>query len=112
MNRGHIEHSPYSDTSVRGNSAPAARGGDATVHDHGSKVLAIVALVAACIALGMVAMYVVLEAQIIDAKIAAGTAQAEATAKEARTTAKVTEDKLTELRDQLNSKGMNLPKMN
>lgn len=86
-------------------------GSRAEVHDHGNKALAIVALVAACVALGMVTMYVILAAQLIDAKIAAGTAQAEATAREARTTAKVTEDKLYELRDALNSKGMNLPKL-
>lgn len=48
---------------------------------------------------------------IVDAKIQAGTAQAEATAREARTTAKMTEDKLVELRDALNAKGMNIPKL-
>lgn len=94
--------------SIHGNSAPVQK---QEVHDHGSNVLAIVALVAACLALGAVSMYVILQAQIIDAKIQAGSAQAEATAREARTTAKVTDDKLVELRDALNAKGMNLPKL-
>lgn len=79
------------------------------IHDHGGKTLGIVALVAACIALGIVTMYVVLASQLIDAKIRAGVAAAEQNAREARSTAKVTEDKLAELRDKLNAKGMNIP---
>lgn len=106
MRRHQRDRSP-SET-IEHNTAPVQR---ATFHDSGSKTLAIVALVAACIALGAVSMYVILEAQLIDAKIQAGAAQAEATAKEARTTAKVTEDKLYELRDHLNAKGMNIPKL-
>lgn len=96
------------DSSVHGNHAPVQR---VDHHDHGGKTLATVALIVACVAFGAVAMYVILAAQLIDAKIASGAAQAEATAREARTTAKVTEDKLYELRDQLNAKGMNLPKL-
>lgn len=102
----------HSDTSVHGNHAPVARGGDARVEDHGGKILGLIALVAACIALGAVSMYVILESQLIDAKIKAGVAAAEQNAREARTTAKVTDDKLSELRDKLNAKGMNIPPLN
>lgn len=79
--------------------------------DGGGKTLATIALVASCIALGAVSMYVILEAQLIDSKIKAGVAAAEQNAREARTTAKVTDDKLIELRDALNAKGMNIPKL-
>lgn len=94
--------------SIEYNSAPVQR---ATFHESGGKTLAIIALVMSCVAFGAVAMYVILEAQLIDAKITAGAAQAEATAREARTTALVTKDKLEELREHLNSKGMNIPKL-
>lgn len=106
MYRHQRERSP-SET-IEHNTAPVQR---ATFHESGGKTLAIIALIAACISLGAVSMYVILEAQLIDAKIKAGSAQAESTAKEARTTAKVTEDKLAELRDHLNSKGMNIPRL-
>lgn len=97
------------------NSQRIQRGGTgsrAEVHDHGSKVTAYIALIMTGITLGMFMMYVLLIPQLLDAKIGAGAAQAEATAKEARSTAKVTEDKLGELRDALNSKGMNIPPLN
>jgi hypothetical protein len=100
------------DSSVHGNSAPVQR---VDHHDHGSKTLAIIALVVAGVvsglALGCVIVFVILAPQLIDAKVEAGRAQSEATAREARTTAKMTEDKLVELRDHLNSKGMNIPKL-
>ena len=85
---------------------------NSTKVDSGGKTLATIALVVACIAFGAVSMYVILEAQLIDAKIKAGVAEASQNAKEARTTAKVTDDKLTELRDKLNAKGMNIPSLN
>lgn len=94
------------DSSIRDNAAPVAR---VDHHDSGSNALAIVALVAACIALGMVAMYVILQAQIIDAKIQAGAAQAEATAREARTNARVALDKVEDFRTKLAAKGIDIP---
>lgn len=84
---------------------------NSTKVDGGGKTLATIALVASCIALGAVSMYVILEAQLIDSKIKAGVAAADQNAREARTTAKVTDDKLIELRDALNAKGMNIPKL-
>lgn len=73
--------------------------------------IAIIALTVGSLALGGLIVYMALAPQLIDSKIEAGKSQAEATAREARTTAKVTEDKLGELRDALNAKGMNLPKL-
>jgi hypothetical protein len=78
-----------------------------TVIRFDASALAIVALIIAVGAL----VAVLMQPSSTEAKIRAGTAQAEATAREARTTAKVTEDKLYELRDALNAKGMNLPKL-
>lgn len=93
-------------------------GATAGVFDSGGKSFGIVALVLALAALLILAYNLGAEhkeselgPQVVDSKIAAGVAQAEATAREARTTAKVTEDKLTELRDALNAKGANLPKL-
>jgi hypothetical protein len=93
------------------------------VHDHGGKTLATVALVIGSVALGAVLVAVPLVLLLMDAR--AGTvganmrasvqeqiADARSTAREARTTAKVTEDKLSELRDKLNAKGMNIPPLN
>jgi len=45
--------------------------------------------VASCIALGAISMYVVLEAQLVDAKIKSGTAESLAQANEARSNARV-----------------------
>jgi hypothetical protein len=110
VTHAHIEHSP--DESIHGNGAPVQK----VIHnDHSSKTLAIVALVVAGalggLALGITITALVFGSTLIDSQIKAGAAQAEATAREARTTAKVTEDKLGELRDYLNSKGMNIPKL-
>lgn len=104
-------HPQSRDTNSSQNIERGGSGARVDVSDHGSKTLATIALVMSGVAFGAVAMYVILAAQIIDAKITAGAAQAEATAREARTTAKITEDKLVELRDHLNSKGMNIPKL-
>jgi hypothetical protein len=93
------------DSSVHGNHAPVQR---VDHHDHGSKTLAIVALVAACIALGMVTMYVILAAQLIDAKIEAATAEAEVTAREARTNSRVALDKVEDFRAKLAAKGVDV----
>ena len=113
MNRQH--DSP--DGSIKENSGPVARA-DATVHDRTGLYISIIALLVAGIALGVEisrAMFAgesrALQQQLIATQIQAGAAQAQATAMEARTTAKVTEDKLIELRDALNAKGMNLPKL-
>jgi hypothetical protein len=91
------------DSSVHGNHAPVQR---VDHHDHGNKALAIVALVAACVALGMVTMYVILAAQIIDAKIQAGTALAEVTAARARTDSRVALDEIERMRTSLAAKGI------
>jgi hypothetical protein len=102
----HPENSP--DHSISGNQAPVLRGGD--VVDHGSKSLAVVALVAACLALGAVSMYVILAAQIVDAKIQAGSAKAETLANESRVNARVSLDEVERIRLQLASKGIYIPK--
>lgn len=82
-------------------------GASALVTDHGSKTLATIALVLGSVSAGMLVMLALLAPLLL----AAAGANAEATAREARSTAKVTEDKLYELRDALNAKGMNLPKL-
>jgi uncharacterized protein HemX len=69
--------------------APNSSAANASYSDHGSKATATVALVAACIALGAVAMYVAMSGQLIDAKILAGSANAMATANQARTDARL-----------------------
>ena len=90
------------------------------VNDHGSKVLAIVALVSACFALGAVSMYVVLAAQLIDAKIAKGNAEvtasvqqqiahAQETAQAAKEHARVALDKVEQTQVQLGAKGLVQP---
>jgi hypothetical protein len=100
--------SPHArDESVRANTAPVQLL-KLTISD---RTLSVVAIIFACLALGAIVMHAILYPQIVDAKIQAGAAAADATAREARTTAKVTDDKLTELRDHLNSKGMNIPKL-
>lgn len=106
MTHAHHERDHSPDSSVHGNHAPVQR---VDHHDHGGKVLAIVALVAACVALGMVAMYVILAAQLIDAKIQAGAARAEATAQEARSNARVALDKVEDFRTKLAAKGIDVP---
>lgn len=95
------------DSSVHGNHAPVQR---VDHHDHGNKTLAIIALVAACIALGAVAVYVILAAQLIDAKIQSGGADARAEAHVARVDARVAIDEVERIRTQLAAKGINLPK--
>ena len=90
----------------------------AEIHDRTGLYIAIIALLVAGMALGFQISKSMNESEIrrlqeanITAQIAAGAAQAERTAAEARSTAKVTEDKLSELRDALNAKGMNIPKL-
>jgi hypothetical protein len=108
VNRGHIEDTWFVDESISANSAPVARGGNATVSDHGSKTLAIIALISSCVALGAVSMYVILQAQIIDSKIAAGAAKAEATSWAAKTDARVALDKVEDVRTKLAEKGIQI----
>lgn len=106
--QGHAHaQSRDTDESVRENTAPVQLM-RLTISD---RTLSVVAIIFSCLALGAIIMHAILYPQIVDAKIEAGRAQAESTAKEARTTAKVTDDKLSELRDALNAKGMNLPKL-
>jgi hypothetical protein len=120
------ENSP--DHSIRAD-GPVAQGGDATIHDRTGLYIAILALALAGAALGyeMAQRDNRIEAreaqsQATEARIAAAVANAradmqqqiasaEATAREARTEALVTKDKLEELRDALNAKGMKLPKL-
>lgn len=71
------------------------------------RALSIVAIVLAALAIGILITFIPL----VDAKVQAGAAQAEATAREARSTAKVTDDKLDELRDHLNATGMKIPRL-
>lgn len=75
--------------------------------DISDRAISIVAIVLAALAIGILITFIPL----VDAKVQAGAAQAEATAREARSTAKVNEQNLIELRDHLNSKGMNIPKL-
>jgi hypothetical protein len=50
----HPEHSP--DSSVHGNAAPVAK---VDHHEHGSKALGLIALIASCLALGAISMYII-----------------------------------------------------
>lgn len=105
--------------SIEHNTAPVQK---TTVEDHGSKTVGLVALIIGSVALGAVLVAIPLVLLLMDSRtetVAASVrasvqeqiSDANSTAKEARSTAKVTEDKLYELRDALNSKGMNLPKL-
>lgn len=82
------------DNSIRGNSAPVA---SATINDRTSLYLAIIAMVLAALCLGLFLMQTFLMPQIIDAKVAAGVAQAESQANEARVNARVVLKELTTL---------------
>lgn len=83
----------------------------ASLTDRTALYIAIIAMVLSALCLGLFLMQTFLMPQIIEARVEAGMAEANRTALEARSTAKVTADKLTELRDALNAKGMNLPKL-
>ena|ERR1051325_968776 len=72
------------------------------------KTLSTVALVVSSFALGTVAMYIVLQGQLIDSKIAAGVAKSEATAAEARTNSRVALDKVEDVRAKLAEKGIQI----
>lgn len=99
-------HDSPSET-IEYNSAPVQR---ATFHDSGSKMLAVIALVAACLALGAVSMYVILAAQIIDAKIEAGTASANSTANVARVDARYALAEVEHMRTELAANGIKVSK--
>jgi hypothetical protein len=94
------------DNSIRGNSAPVA---NATIHDRTSLYLAIVAMVLSALCLGLFLMQTFLMPQIIDAKVAAGMAQAQATAVTANQHARVALDKVEDFRTKLAAKGIDVP---
>lgn len=101
MTRFHRERSPSK--VQRDIHAPVQ---ETNVNDSGSKTLAIIALVAACIALGAVCMYVILAGQIIESKIQAGAAKSEAVANQARVDARVSLDEVQRMRSRLEAKGI------
>lgn len=101
MARFHREKSPSEEISH--NQAPVQK---ATFSDSGSKVTAYIALIMTGITLGMFMMYALLTPQILDAKIAAGAADARAEANAAKVNARVALDKVESMRVQLAAKNM------
>lgn len=85
----------------------------AEVHDHGSKALATISLIIACIlpslALGALAVCMAFSPQVIDAKIQAGIAKPAEEAHLASVKAQLTERDLTIVREALQKKGIDLP---
>lgn len=90
-----------SDESIR-NSGTIAQGGSATLNDRSGLYVAILALALAGIALGLWLN----QSQIIDAKVQAAVAQANATASTAETHARVALDKVEDFRAKLAEKGI------
>jgi hypothetical protein len=84
-----------------------ARTGDQTFNFVNS-ALSVVAIIFSCLALGAVVMHAILYPQIVDAKIAAGVAKAEATAHTAETHARVALDKVETAETELGKKGINI----
>lgn len=77
----------------------------ASINDRAGLYVGILGVALAALSLGIISML----PAFIDAKIQAGVASAEMSANEARRTAKINEDKLTELRIQLmNAQGTNV----
>jgi hypothetical protein len=102
---------PHTDNSVRG--AERANVNVLTISDRSLSIVAIIFSTAAITAL---LMFIVMSARqesqtarVVDAKIEAGVAQAEATAREARTHARVALDKVEDFRTKLAAKGIDVP---
>jgi hypothetical protein len=93
------DHSIHADGSVA----------TATIHDRTSLYLAIIAMVLSALCLGLFLMQTFLMPQIIDAKVAAGMAQAQATAVTANQHARVALDKVEDFRTKLAAKGIDVP---
>lgn len=85
---------------------PGGSGARAEVNDNGSKVTAYIALIMTGVTLGMFIMYVLLTPQILDAKIAAGAADAKAEANAAKVNARVALEKVESIKNQLATKGI------
>jgi hypothetical protein len=110
------ENSP--DHSIRAD-GPVGQGGDAsaTIHDRTGLYIAIIALLVAGMGLGFEISRAMstselreLQNQSIDAKIAAGAAGAEATARAADTNARVAVDEIERMRTALAAKNIIIPK--
>jgi hypothetical protein len=79
VNRGHIEDTWFVDEAISGNSAPIARGGNASVTDNGNRALSIIAVVLAAGAVGaMFLMPLYTDARIHTAEDTAQKAEREA----------------------------------
>lgn len=112
-NNLHDERNRTHESNVYGNTAPVAKV-DQT--DHGSKTMAIIALVFAglAIALGTAAFVIVLmqmsfAQQVLDAKITAGVAKSAEEAHQANVRTQLTERDLSIVREALQKKGIDLP---
>lgn len=112
-----VRHETGSQGDNKGN---IASGGNATIHDRTALYVSIFSMVLSALCLGLFLMQTFLMPQIIDSKVAAGVAsaragmeqqvaQAQATSNLYRTEALITKDKLEELRNKLNEKGMKIP---
>jgi hypothetical protein len=97
-------HEQSQDKSVRvgDGGGAAAGGGNAEIHDRTGLYISILALAMAGIALGLWLN----QAQIIEAKVQAGVAKAEATSHAADTNARVAMDNVQQLQVQLAAKGI------
>lgn len=94
-------------------SAEGGTNSRAEINDHGSKTLATIALIIACIlpslALGISVTYILLAPMLIDAKVQAGIAKSAEEAHAANVKAQLTERDLTIVREALQKKGIDLP---
>jgi hypothetical protein len=90
------------------NKGTIAQGGSATIHDRTALYISIFAMVLSALCLGLFLMQTFLMPQIIDAKIQAGSAKAEAVANEARTNARVALDKVEDIRPKLAEQGIKI----
>ena len=106
VTHAHNERTRSNDTdeSIRENTAPV-QSLKLTISD---RTLSVVAIIFACLALGAIVMHAILYPQIVDAKIAAGVARAEATAHSAETHARVALDKVEDFRAKLAEKGIKI----
>ena len=92
------------DSRVYDNKAPIQQ-----VHDHGSKAHALAALIIGSVSFGGLLLAIPLLILLMDAKVTAGAAKAEATAQTAKEHARVALDKIEQTQVQLGAKGLVQP---
>jgi hypothetical protein len=103
----HPEHHGSDNSQTAAPNSVQGRTGDINIAD---RALSVVAIIFSCLALGAIVMHAILYPQIIDAKIQAGIAKAEATSHAADTNARVALDEVERMREALGRQHINIPK--